>query len=164
MTYCHDQLPAAQEDLDLLVGELTAVCGQLEELATMWRRQCVARNSWLDMPHAFPQGLWETAGRLTSTLRALVEGDQDQAPDLMFSAAIELSALHAGIMTAADAVTGEGGQRAQLGMTVLATMSRVRTRQLRLVGRLAGLSERPLSARPHEAGKPDRFRAGDISG
>jgi hypothetical protein len=52
-------MSAARQELDLLVGDLSTVCGQLEEFATMWRRQCQARNSWLDMPHAFPQGLRE---------------------------------------------------------------------------------------------------------
>src|SRR5271154_1226427 len=101
MTDSYDRLPAARQDLGLLVGELAAVCGQLEELATMWRRQCAARNSWLDMPHAFPQGLRETAARLAGTLQALVEADQDQAPELAYSAAAELSALDTGIAAAA---------------------------------------------------------------
>jgi hypothetical protein len=133
MTDCYDRIPAARQDLDLLVGELTSVCGQLEELATMWRRQCVARNSWQDMPHAFPQGLRETADQLAATLRALVEAGRGQAPDLALSAAAQLSALDTGIAAAAEAVTA-GAQR---GTPVLATMSRVRTRQGSLIGHLA---------------------------
>jgi hypothetical protein len=96
----HDRLSAARQDLDLLVGDLSTVCGQLEEFATMWRRQCHARNSWLDMPHAFPQGLRSAAGQLTGTLRALVEAGPDQDPDLAFSAAAELSALDAALAAA----------------------------------------------------------------
>jgi len=136
MTDCHDQLADAQQDLDLLACELAAVCGQLEELATMWRRQCVARKTWRDMPHAFPQGLRETTDRLAGTLRTLVE-TEGQAPDLVFSAVAHLSALDAGITAAADALIGEAGRRTQLGTTVLATMGRVRTRHQSLIDHLA---------------------------
>lgn len=89
----YDRLVAVRQDLDLLVGDLSTVCGQLEEFATMWRRQCRAEDSWLDMPPGFPQDLRDAAPRLAGTLRALVEADPDQDPELAFSAAEQLSAL-----------------------------------------------------------------------
>ena len=61
-----DRLSAARQDLDLLTGDLRTARGQLEEFATMWRRQCHARNSWQDMPHAFPQGLRDAADGLAA--------------------------------------------------------------------------------------------------
>jgi hypothetical protein len=154
MTDCDDRLPAARQDLGLLVGELAAVCGQLEELATMWRRQCVARNSWREIPHAFPQGLREGADRLADTLRALVETG-DLAPDPVFFAVAQLSALDAGIAAAADAVIGEADRRTQLGATILATMGRVRTRQWSLIGHLAE-GQRMAAERAAQGSRPQR--------
>jgi hypothetical protein len=59
----YGQRPAGRQDLDLdpLLGDLSTLSGQLDELATMWRRQCQAGNSWPDMPHAFPRGLRDAA-------------------------------------------------------------------------------------------------------
>jgi len=144
----HDRLSAARQDLDLLVGDLSTVCGQLEEFATMWRRQCHTRNSWLDMPHAFPQGLRSAAGQLTGTLRALVEAgpDQDQDQDLAFSAAAELSALDAGLAAAvagasrslaAAAVSADAcGSTQPRAAAACAAMRRARTRQRSLIAHL----------------------------
>jgi hypothetical protein len=141
-----DRLSAARQDLDLLVGDLSTVRGQLEEFATMWRRQCSARNSWLDMPHAFPQGLREMADGLAGTLGALVEAGLDQDPDLALSAVAQLSALEAGLAAAiagasrgqtATAVTAAGcGSTPPGAAAIRATMSRVRTRQQSLIGHL----------------------------
>jgi hypothetical protein len=111
----------------------------------MWRRQCSARNSWLDMPHAFPQGLREIAEGLTGTLRALVEAGLDQDPGLARSAAAQLSALEAGLAAAiagasrdqTAAVTADAGASTQPGAAAIrATMSRVRTRQQSLIAHL----------------------------
>src|SRR5258707_3556550 len=82
----HDRPAAARHVLDLLTVDLSTVSGQLEELATIWRRQCAAGNSWRDMPHAFPQGLRDAERTLASILRALSEAGPDQAPDLASSA------------------------------------------------------------------------------
>jgi hypothetical protein len=142
----HDRLSAAQQDLDLLAGDLSTVCGQLEEFATMWRRQCHARNSWRDMPHAFPRDLQGAAGRLAGTLRALVAAGPDQGPDLAFSAVTQLSALDAGLAAAvagasrglaAPAVTGDAcGNTQPRAAAARATMSRARTRQQCLIAHL----------------------------
>jgi hypothetical protein len=144
MDDCHDRLSVAQQDLDLLVGDLSTVCGQLEEFATMWRRQCHARNSWLDMPHAFPQELRGDAGRLAGTLRALVEAGPD--PDLALAAATQLSALDAGLAAAvagashglaAAVMAGDAcGSTQPRVAEARATMSRVRTRQRSLIAHL----------------------------
>jgi hypothetical protein len=141
-----DQLSAARQDLDLLVGDLSTVRGQLEEFATMWRRQCSARNSWLDMPHAFPQGLREMADGLAGTLRALVAAGLDQDPDLALSSVAQLSALEAGLAAAiagasggqaATAVTGDACGSTQPGAAAIsATMNRIRTRQRSLIAHL----------------------------
>jgi hypothetical protein len=129
-----DRLSATRQDLDLLVGDLSTVRGQLEEFATMWRRRCSARNSWRDMPHAFPQGLREMADGLAGTLRALVEAGPDQDPDLALSAVAQLSALEAGL---AAAVAGDAcGSTQPRAAAIHATMSRVRTRQRSLIAHL----------------------------
>jgi hypothetical protein len=131
----YDLLPAVRRDLDLLLGDLSTVSGQLEELATMWRRQCQAGNSWPDMPHAFPHGLRDAAGQLAGTLRALAGAGPGQAPDLASAAAAQLAALDAGI---AAAVTGCAGGEAQQGAAAIrVTMSRAAARQQSLLADLA---------------------------
>jgi hypothetical protein len=112
----------------------------------MWRRQCHARNSRLDMPHAFPQGLRSAAGQLTGTLRALVEAGPDQDPDLAFSAAAELCPLDAGLAAAvagasrslaAAAVSADAcGSTQPRAAAARATTSRARTRQRSLIAHL----------------------------
>jgi hypothetical protein len=129
----HDPLPAVRQDLDLLLGDLSTVSGQLEELATMWRRQCQAGNSWPDMPHAFPHGLRDAADQLAGTLRALTGAGPDQTPDLASSAAAQLSALDAGIA----AVTRYADGSAQpCAAAIRATMSRAATQQQNLLAHL----------------------------
>ena len=136
-----DRLSATRQDLDLLVGDLSTVRGQLEEFATMWRRRCSARNSWRDMPHAFPQGLREMADGLAGTLRAFVEAGPDQGPDLVLCAVAQLSALEAGLAAAVAAadrgVTGDACGSTQLRpAAICVTMSRVRARQQSLIAHL----------------------------
>jgi hypothetical protein len=140
-----DRLSAARQDLDLLVGDLSTVRGQLEEFATMWRRQCHTKNSWRDMPHAFPQGLREMADGLAGTLRALVEAGLDQDPGLARSAVAQLSALEAGLAAAiagasrdqTAAVTADACGSTQPGAAAIrATMCCVRTRQQSLIAHL----------------------------
>jgi hypothetical protein len=136
-----DRLSAAWQDLDLLIGDLNTVCGQLEEFATMWRRQCHAGNSWRDMPHAFPQALRDAAGGLAGTLRAVVEAGPGQGPDLALSAVAQLSALEAGLAAAVAGAncgaTGEACGNTQLRSgAICVTMSRVRARQRHLIAYL----------------------------
>jgi hypothetical protein len=145
-----DRLSAARQDLDLLVGDLSMACGQLEEFATMWRRQCHARNSWRDMPPAFPQELREAAYGLTGTLRAFVEAGPYQGPDLVLGAVAQLSALEAGLAAAVAGanrgVTGEACGSTQLRpAAICVTMSRVRTRQRSLIAHLAAGQEMPAA-------------------
>ena len=137
-----ERLSAAWQDLDLLVGDLNTVCGQFEEFATMWRRQCRAGTSWRDMPHAFPQGLRDAAGRLAGTLRAVVEAGPGQGPDLALSAVAQLSALEADLAAAVAGanrgVTGDACGSTQLrSAAICLTMSRVRARQRSLIAHLA---------------------------
>jgi hypothetical protein len=143
-----DRLLAARQDLDLLTGDLRTARGQLEEFATMWRRQCHARNSWQDMPHAFPQGLRDAADGLAGTLRALVAAGPGTDPDLALAAVTQLSALEAGLAAAVAGagrgvtgagrgVTGDAGGSTQLRpAAVWVTMSRVRARQRELIAHL----------------------------
>jgi hypothetical protein len=138
MQAIEDRMSAARQDLDLLIGDLSTACGQLEEFATMWRRQCQARNSWPDMPHAFPQGLRDAANGLAATLRALVEAGPDDSPDLVLSVVAQLSALEAGLAGAACGITGDGCGSTQLRpAAICVTMSHVRTRQRSLIAHLA---------------------------
>ena len=111
----------------------------------MWRRQCQARNSWRDMPHAFPQGLRDAAYGLAGTLRAFVEAGPDQGPDLVLCAVAQLSALEAGLAAAiagasrgqaATAVTADACGSTPGAATIRATMSRVRARQQSLIAHL----------------------------
>jgi hypothetical protein len=141
-----DRLSAARQDLDLLVGDLRTARGQFEEFATMWRRQCHARNSWRDMPHAFPQGLRDAAERLAGTLRALVAAGPDQDPDVVLRAGAQLSALEAGLAAAVAGagrgVTGDARASTQpRPAAVCVTMSRVRARQRNLIAHLVKTQE-----------------------
>jgi hypothetical protein len=145
MTESRDQTLAALQELDLLSGELSTVRGQLEELATMWRRQCVARNSWLDMPHAFPQGLLDAAGQLDSTLRALAAAGPGQAPELASSAAGQLAALDAGVAAAVTGYAGLSWSTEPCAAAVRETMNRARARQQALIAHLASVGHWPLS-------------------
>ena len=107
----------------------------------MWRRQCRAEDSWLDMPPGFPQGLRDAAARLAGTVRALVEAGPDQDPELAFSAMEQLSALDAGIAAAA-AGTGDAGGSAQAWTSAIQeTMNRAGKRLPRLISHLVKVSE-----------------------
>jgi len=135
-----DRLSAARQDLDLLVGELSTVCGQLEEFATMRRRQCRAKNSWFDMPPGFPQDLRAAAGRLAGTLRALVEAGPDQDPELALSAAEQLSELDAGIAAAVAGTEDVGGSARACTSAIQETMNRTGKRLPSLISHLVNVS------------------------
>ena len=53
-TSSHDSLAVARQDLDVLLGDLAGVCGQLEELATTLRREHTSGTSRRQLPLAFP--------------------------------------------------------------------------------------------------------------
>lgn len=135
----YDQRPDRRQDLHLVLGDLSTLSGQLEELATMWRRQCRAANSWPDMPHAFPQGPRGAADRLAGTLRDLAGAGPSQAQHLTSSAAAQLSALDADI--AAALARSSGGSAQPCAAAIRATMSRVTALQHSLLADLAKVGE-----------------------
>src|SRR6266480_3093014 len=71
--------PAARQDPDALPGDLAGICGQLEELATTWRREH-ASGTPRQLPLAFPHHLQRAARQLAATLRALAAAGPE--PDL----------------------------------------------------------------------------------
>ena len=79
---------SARQDLDALLGDLDGVCGQLEELATTWRREHTSGTS-RQLPLAFPHRLQGAARQLVGTLMALAEAGPE--PELAASAAAELT-------------------------------------------------------------------------
>jgi hypothetical protein len=151
----YDRLAAARQDLRLLVGDLNSVSGELEELATMWRRQCRAANSWLDHPPGFPQDLRDAAGRLISTVQALAEAGPGETSELASSAVAQLSALDSDIAAAAaimsssgpasDAPAAGAGVGAQAWATVSRTLSDAEMRLRSLISHLLKIRECSLS-------------------
>jgi hypothetical protein len=151
----YDRLSAARHDLDLLLGHLSCVSGQLEELGTMWRRRCRAENSWRDLPPGFPQGLRDATRRLASTVQALVEAGAGQAPDLAFSAVAQLSALDDDIAAAAAIATrGSAAKNAATGpaddawASARTTLSHAGKRLWSLISHLVRVKQWSLSGHP----------------
>ena len=91
----------ARQDLDALLGDLAGVCGQLEELATTWRREHTSGTS-RQLPLAFPHHLQIAARQLAATLQAPVEAGPGPDPDLASSAAAQLAALQGDVAAAAS--------------------------------------------------------------
>ena len=96
----HDSLAVARQDLDVLLGDLAGVCGQLEELATTWRREHASGTS-RPPPLTFPHRLQDSARQLAAMLRALAEAGTE--PDLAASAVA--SSPHCGTMSLPPSVT-----------------------------------------------------------
>jgi hypothetical protein len=153
----HDSLPAARQDLDALLGDLAGVCGQLEELATTWRREHASGTS-RQLPLAFPHRLQGAARQLAATLKALAAASPGPEPDLASSAAAQLAALQDDVAAAASDRRGLQGQTTRgrdPGTAALAgieqTLNRVMMRQQGLISRLADIAEGPA---PSPAGTP----------
>jgi hypothetical protein len=149
-TGSHGSLPAARQDLDALLGDLSGVCGQLEELATTWRREHTSGTSRRQLPLAFPHRLQSAARQLAATLRALVEAGAGPEPDLASAAAAQLAALQGGVAAAAGDRCGHQGQTTRgrdPGTAALAgiehTLNRVMMRQQSLISHLADITEGP---------------------
>ena len=143
-------LAVARQDLDTLLGDLAAVCGQLEELATTWRREHTSGTSRRQLPLAFPYRLQSAARQLAATLRALVEAGAGPEPDLASAAAALLAALQGDVAAAAGDRCGDQGQTTRgrdPGSAALAgiehTLNRVMMRQQSLISHLADIAEGP---------------------
>ena len=147
----HGSLAVARQELDALLGDLSGVCGQLEELATTWRREHASGTSRRELPLAFPHRLQSAARQLAATLQALVEAGAGPDPDLASSAAAQLAALQGDIAAAAGDRGGHQGETARgrdPGTAALAgieqTLNRVKMRQQRLISHLADTTEGPV--------------------
>jgi hypothetical protein len=156
-------LAVARQDLDTLLGDLAAVCGQLEELATTLRRDHVSGMSRRQLPLAFPHRLQRAACRLAGTLKALVEADPGPDPDLASSAAAQLAALQGDVAAAARDRRGDQGEPTRgrdPATAALAgieqTLDRVVMRQQGLISHLADIAEGPV---PSTAGAPGESTA-----
>jgi hypothetical protein len=142
--------PAARQDLDALLGDLSGVCGQLEELATTLRRDHAAGTSRRQLPLAFPYRLQGAARQLAGTLRALAGAGAGSEPDLISSAGTQLATLRGEVTAAAGDRLGHQGSSTpghDPGTAILTgiehTLDRVLTRQRSLIAHLADTSERP---------------------
>jgi hypothetical protein len=139
----HNPLPAARADLELLMGDLHDLSGQLQELATTSRR--------LNLPGAFqlepgtPNSLRDAIARLAATLRALLDAGSSQAPGLASSATTQLSALDVGVRAAiaeADsspepgAAAHSAGPGSGIAGTLEITLDRAGTRLSSLISHL----------------------------
>jgi len=150
-TSSHDSLAAARQDLDALLSDLAGVCGQLEELATTWRREHTSGTSRQQLPLAFPHRLQGAARQLAGTLRALAEAGPE--PDLAASAMAQLAALRGEVAAAVSDRPGQRGNStpghdpgAALLTGIEHTLSRVTTRQQSLISRLGYNAEAPAPA------------------
>jgi len=162
-TSSHDRLAVTRQDLDALLGDLAGVCGQLEELATTWRREHTSGTSRRQLPLAFPHRLQSAARRLAGTLKALAEAGPE--PDLAASAVAQLAALRGEVAAAVSDRPGQRGDSApghDPGAALLTgieyTLSRVMTRQQGLISRLddgaEALAPAPASAPADARGEP----------
>jgi hypothetical protein len=140
----------ARQDLAALLGDLAAVCGQLEELATTWRRE-QASGASRQLPLVFPHRLQSAARQLAGTLKALVEAGAGPDPDLASSAAAQLAALQGDVAAAAGDRRGHQGETTRgrdPGAAALVgierTMNRVMMRQQSLISHLADVAEGPV--------------------
>ena len=152
-TSSHDSLAVARQDLDVLLGDLSGVCGQLEELATTWRREHTSGTSRRQLPLAFPHRLQGAARQLAATLQTLVEAGPGPDPDLASSAAAQLAALQDDVAAAASDRRGHQGETTRgrdPGTAALAgieqTLNRVMTRQQSLISHLADIAAGPVSS------------------
>jgi len=173
-TSSHDNLAVARQDLDALLGDLAGVCGQLEELATTWRREHASGASRRQLPLAFPHRLQSAARQLAATLQALVEAAPGPEPELASSAATQLSALQGDVAAAASDRRGHQGETTRgrdPGTAALAgieqTLNRVVMRQRSLISHLADIAEGPVpspASTPADApGEPTARTARDES-
>jgi hypothetical protein len=172
----HGSLPTARQYLDALLGDLSGVCGQLEELATTWRRDHTSGTSRRQLPLAFPHRLQSAARQLAATLQALVEAGAGPDPDLASSAAAQLAALQGGVAAAAGDRCGHQGESTRgrdPGTAALAsieqTLNRVVKRQQSLISHLAdititeGPGPSPASTPADAPGEPAARTAHDES-
>ena len=150
-TGSHGSLQAARQDLDGLLGDLSGVCGQLEELATTWRRDHASGTSRRQLPLAFPHRLQSAARQLAATLQALVEAGAGPEPGLAAAAAAQLAALQGDVAAAAgDRCRHQGettrgrdpGTAALVGIEH--TLNRVMMRQQSLISHLADITAGPV--------------------
>jgi hypothetical protein len=145
-----DSSPEVQQDLDALLGDLSGVCGQLEELATTLRRDHAAGTSRRQLPLAFPYRLQGAARQLAGTLRALAGAGAGPEPDLISSAGAQLAALRGEVAAAAGDRRGHQGSSTpghDPGTAILTgierTLDGVLTRQRSLISHLTDTTEGP---------------------
>lgn len=148
MTDRYDRLQAAREDLDILVGDLGSLSGQLEELATTVRRAGLA-----GMPELLPSfhtRITDAPGRLAATLHALVDAGADQSPSLAFSAVAQLAALESDVCAVAAAATPGDRFRAEddagIGEMIKGTLHGIRMRLWSLISHLVKIREWSLTS------------------
>jgi hypothetical protein len=138
-----DQRAAARKDADLMVSELSAVSGLLEEVATIWRRLELYGQS----SSTAPGHLQEAAKNLAALLRALPDADCGQHPALAFSAVAQLGALETNAALSA-AVTATGGSHlgdAGLWAAIQAALLRVRKQLWSLISCLVKIGDTPVT-------------------
>jgi len=152
----------ARQDLDALLGDLAGVCGQLEELATTWRREHTSGTP-RQLPLAFPHRLQGAARQLAGTLKALAEAGPE--PDRAASAVAQLAALRGEVAVAVSDRPGQRGDStpghdpgAALLTGIEHTLSRVITRQQSLISRLDDSAEAPAPAPARARGEPPTAR------
>jgi hypothetical protein len=145
-----DSSPEVRQDLDALLGDLSGVCGQLEELATTRRRDHAAGTSRRQLPLAFPHRLQGAARQLAGTLRALAAADAGPEPDLISSAGTQLTALRGEVTAAASDRCGHQGSSTpgydpatEILTGIEHTLDHVLTRQRSLISHLADTTEGP---------------------
>jgi hypothetical protein len=155
----HDSLAVARQDLDALLGDLAGVCGQLEELATTWRREHTSGTSRRQLPLAFPHRLQSAARQLAGTLKALAEAGPE--PDLAASAMAQLAAMRGEVAAAVSDRLGQRGDStpghdpgAALLTGIEHMLSRVMTRQQSLISHLDYNAEAPAPAPADARGEP----------
>ena len=81
----------------LLLADLTAICGTLSEITTVWRR---ARPYLPELPLILPSQLQDAARQLAADIRPLAGDGPVQPPDRALSAADRFGSLQQSIASA----------------------------------------------------------------
>ncbi len=89
----------------LLLADLTAICGTLSEITTVWRR---ARPYLPELPLILPLQLQDAARQLAADIRPLAGDGPVQAPDRALSAADRFGSLQQSIALARAMTCGPG--------------------------------------------------------
>lgn len=105
MTDTRDAPASWRDGAQLLLRDLTCICGTLSEITTVWRR---ARPYLPGLPASLPGQLQDTARQLAAGIRALTDDGPGQPSHQASSVAARFCALKQSIASAQAMTRGPG--------------------------------------------------------